>query len=265
MSLPLYRQGLRSCYKIVLVVMAVLTLYMTVIITMFDPKFGAALDLLATAMPQLMAMVGMTAAGGSLAGFMASYLYGFVIPIFPMISSILIAVRLVSRLVDRGSMAYLLAAPHTRGCVVRTQLSVLLTSIVVLIAYVAVLGVGVSAAVFPGELDMTAFLLLNLGALCLHLCLGSMCFLASCAFDETRLSVALGAGVPVAMFVLQMVSNMGGGTKFLRFFTVFTLFDPRAIVARGLPAMGGCLALALIAAALYAIGTVLFQRRDLPL
>ena len=126
MSLPLYRQGLRSCYKIVLVVMAVLTLYVTVIITMFDPKFGAALDLLATAMPQLMAMVGMTAAGGSLAGFMASYLYGFVIPIFPMISSILIAMRLVSRLVDRGSMAYLLAAPHTRGCVVRTQLSVCL-------------------------------------------------------------------------------------------------------------------------------------------
>ena len=163
------------------------------------------------------------------------------------------------------SMAYLLASPHTRGCVVRTQLSVLLTSIVVLIAYAAVLGVGVSAAVFPGELDMTAFLLLNLGALCLHLCLGSMCFLASCAFDETRVSVALGAGVPVAMFVLQMVSNMDGGTKFLRFFTVFTLFDPRAIVARGLPAMGGCLALALIAAALYAIGAVLFQRRDLPL
>ena len=38
MSLPLYRQGLRSCYKIVLVVMAVLTLYVTVIITCSTPN-----------------------------------------------------------------------------------------------------------------------------------------------------------------------------------------------------------------------------------
>ena len=264
-SFPLYRQGLRSCYKIILLVMAALTLYVTVIVAMFDPKLGSALDLLTKAMPQLMAMVGMTAAGGTLAGFMASYLYGFVIPIFPMVASILISGRLVARLVDRGSMAYLLAAPRTRGCVVRTQLCVLLTSILVLIAFATVLGLGASAAMFPGALDVPRFLLLNLGALCLHLCLGSICFFFSCLFDETRLSYAFAAGIPVAMFVLQMVANMGGQTKFLRYFSLFTLFDPRSIVAGEAFAMGGILALFVVSAAVYAASILVFDQRDLAL
>lgn len=264
-SLPLYKQGLRACYKIILLVMAVLTLYETVIVAMFDPKLGSALDLLTKAMPQIMAMVGMTPAGGTLAGFMASYLYGFIVPVFPLIASILISGRLVARLVDRGSMAYLLAAPRTRGCVVRTQLCVLLTSTLALLAYATLLGIGASAMMFPGALDVPRFLLLNLGALCLHLCLGSICFFFSCLFDETRLSYAFAAGVPVAMFVLQMVANMGDQAAFLRYFTLFTLFDPRGIVASGLPAMGGCLALFFIAAALFTAGAAMFERRDLAL
>ena len=44
MSLPLLRRELRANYKMILLFLAVITLYSTVIIAMYDPKLGASLD-----------------------------------------------------------------------------------------------------------------------------------------------------------------------------------------------------------------------------
>ena len=74
-----------------------------------------------------------------------------------------------------------------------------------LTAYCTALAVGCAAAMFPGELDVPAYLVVNAGLLCLHLALGGFCFFASCLFNESRLSVALGAGVPVLFFLLSLI------------------------------------------------------------
>ena len=52
MSLPLLRRELRANYKMILLFLAVITLYSTVIIAMYDPKLGASLDLMAESMPE---------------------------------------------------------------------------------------------------------------------------------------------------------------------------------------------------------------------
>ena len=44
MSLPLLRRELRANYKMILLFLAVITLYSTVIIAMYDPKLGASLS-----------------------------------------------------------------------------------------------------------------------------------------------------------------------------------------------------------------------------
>ena len=64
----------------------------------------------------------MTNAGATMLDFVANYLYGFILIAIPMLCLVLIAVRLVARYVDQGSMAYLLATPNTRGTIVTTQL-----------------------------------------------------------------------------------------------------------------------------------------------
>lgn len=115
MSLPLLRRELRANYKMILLFLAVITLYSTVIIAMYDPKLGASLDLMAESMPELFAAFGMTNAGATMLDFVANYLYGFILIAIPMLCLVLIAVRLVARYVDQGSMAYLLATPNTRG------------------------------------------------------------------------------------------------------------------------------------------------------
>ncbi len=98
-----------------------------------------------------MAMVGMNPADTTLVGFMSAYLYGFIMLVFPMVFSILCANRLIAQQVDRGSMAYLLAAPVKRSSVAFTQMKVLAGGIFALVAYATVLGVVSCEAFFPGN------------------------------------------------------------------------------------------------------------------
>ena len=111
----LFRRSARSLWKTWVVFAAVLSLYVSMITAMFDPKLNATLDEIVTAMPQLMNMVGMQAGSSSLGGFLINYLYGFLLLLLPLVFSILAANRLVARWVDTGSMAYLLASPNTRA------------------------------------------------------------------------------------------------------------------------------------------------------
>ena len=103
----LFRRSARSLWKTWVVFAAVLSLYVSMITAMFDPKLNATLDEIVTAMPQLMNMVGMQAGSSSLGGFLINYLYGFLLLLLPLVFSILAANRLVARWVDTGSMAYL--------------------------------------------------------------------------------------------------------------------------------------------------------------
>ena len=248
----LFRRSARSLWKTWVVFAAVLSLYVSMITAMFDPKLNATLDEIVTAMPQLMNMVGMQAGSSSLGGFLINYLYGFLLLLLPLVFSILAANRLVARWVDTGSMAYLLVSPNTRARVARTQALVLIAGGTLLTAYCTALAVGCAAAMFPG-------------LLCLHLALGGFCFFASCLFNESRLSVALGAGVPVLFFLIRMLANMGGRLEKLKYATVFTLFDPTGLFRGDGAAYAGAAVLLALGLGFYALGTAVFSRRDLPL
>ena len=91
------------------------------------------------------------------------------------------------------------------------------------------------------------------------------CFFASCLFNESRLSVALGAGVPVLFFLIRMLANMGGRLEKLKYATVFTLFDPTGLFRGDGAAYAGAAVLLALGLGFYALGTAVFSRRDLPL
>ena len=74
-SLPLYKREMKGSIKVLLIFAAVITLYVTVIIRMYDPEMMKTLDDFVKVMPELMAAVGMHAGATSLIGFMISYLY----------------------------------------------------------------------------------------------------------------------------------------------------------------------------------------------
>lgn len=265
MNLALYKREMKGSIKLLLIFGAVITMYVSIIISMYDPELMKTLDGFAEAMPELMAAVGMTAGAGTLLGFMVSYLYGFILLMFPMLFCILRGNALVAKYVDKGSMALLAAAPVKRRTIAFTQMSVLASGILLLILYSTVLELVCAGSGFPGELDVAALLLLNGGLLCLHLFIGGICFLASCLFSDTKYSVAAGAGIPIFMYVLQMLANVGGDAEKAKYFTFFTLFNPESILAGDGSAAIGILVLLSGAIVLYGLGILIFDRKDLHL
>ncbi len=263
LNMTLYKREMKGSLKLLLIFGAVLTLYISIIIRMYDPEMMATLDSFYEVMPEVMASVGMSAGTTSLIGFMISYLYGFILLIFPMLFSILRGNGLVAKYVDRGSMVTLVAAPVKRRTIAMTQMSALISGIFLLVIYATGLELLIAQSGYPGELAVSELLKLNAGLLCLQLFIGSICFLTSCIFSDTKYSIAFGAGVPALMYVLQMLANTGEKAEKIRYCTFFTLFDANGIAAGESGAILGAAVLLVGAILLFAGGIFVFCRKDL--
>lgn len=263
MNSVLLRRECRANYKIWLIFAAVLSLYSAVIVSMFDPKLGDSLALMAESMPQMFAMFNMADPGATMLDFLINYLYGFLYLVFPMVMALLLVNRLLARYLERGAMAWLLATPSPRRRIALTQGGVLVLALTLTVAYVTALCMALAGAMFPGELDTAAFLRVNLGLLGLLLLLGGVCFASACIWGGGKGALAAGGGACVAFLLLQMLGQAGEKFEFLKYCTPFTLFDARALAAGETGMWWPVLVLYLAAAALFALGTAVFCRRDL--
>ena len=259
----LYLREMKKSVKILLIFAVIITMYVCIIIGMYDPEMMATLDSFYEIMPELMASVGMSAGAANLLGFMVSYLYGFILLIFPMVFSILCSNGLIAKYTDSGAMAVLVAAPVKRRKIVFTQLSVLLSGVALLLFYVTGLELAVANSKFPGELVAAELFKLNTALLFLHLFIAGICFLTSCLFSDTKYSIAFGAGIPALMYVLQMLANVGEKAETAKYFTFFTLFDANGIVAGDQSAFLYSVVLLIGAILMFISGIEIFCRKDL--
>ncbi len=263
LNMTLYKQEMKGSLKILILFAAVISMYVAIIISMYDPEMMAMLDSFYNAMPEIMAAVGMNAGATSLIGFMISYLYGFILLIFPMVFCIIRGNGLIAKYTDNGSMVTFLAAPVKRRTVAATQMSVLISGILLLVIYTTGLEAVIAEMSFPGELIFSELLKINAALLCLHLFIGGICFLTSCIFSDSRYSIAFGAGIPALMYILQMLANAGEKAQTAKYFTFFTLFDPTGILADARSAVIGAVVLGIGAIILYMIGITVFCKKDL--
>lgn len=264
-SLPLLKRNMAQTWKILLILLAAMTLYTTVIIYMYDPKLAHMLDDYQDALPGMMSAVGMTGIAGNLTAFMHIYLYGFIMLIFPMIAVIILGNKLLAHYVDSGSMAVLLSTPNSRIKILLTQLLSLILGITLLIIFITAIGIGTCEGLFPGELDIPVYLKLNGALLLFHLMLGGVAFLPACIFNDSKWYFSIGAGLLVLFFLFRMLGNMGGDLEFFRFLTPFTLFPGNDIVDGREGVLLRCLSMAGTAIVLYGGGIVSFHKKDLPL
>lgn len=259
----LYLRGIKSLWLMAAIFITVLTLYFVIIISMFDPALGSALNEFAKVMPELMAIVGMNPGDASMISFMSSYLYGFIMLVFPMVFSILANTQLITRHIDKGSMTYLLASPVKRSAVAFTQAAVLISGVVLIVAYTCVLGITAAQISFAGELDIPKFILINAGVLSLQLFIAGIGFIAAVIFNNSKLSLGVGAGIPALCMVLQMASNAGDKFSAIKYATFFTLFDTKGLIAGEIPAIVGIICLFLGAIILFGASIFIFTKKDL--
>lgn len=263
MNLTLYKREMKNSIRLIIILAAVITLYVSIIISMYDPEMTKLLDSYVELMPELMAAVGMKAGATSLISFMSSYLYGFILLIFPMLFCILRGNGLVSRYLDKGSMVSLMAAPVGRTVIAFTQMLVLITGVAILLGYSTILEIMCAAHYFPGELAIKELLILNAGLLSLQLFIGGICFLSSCIFSDTRYSLGVGAGIPILMYVFQMLANTGDKAEKIKYFTFFTLYNPDGILLSEKYAFAGIIILFGGAVILFGLSIAAFNRKEM--
>jgi len=74
----------------------------------------------------------------------------------------------------------------------------------------------------------------------------------------------LGAGIPIAFLLLEIMSGTSADLENLRYLSLNTLFDPAAITGGGtfIPQF---IVMTAIGAVLYVVGIKVFKEKDLPL
>lgn len=262
-SYPLLKRNMVSCLKPFFIIFAVLCMYTLVIMYMYNPEFSSMLSDYQEALPEMMAAVGMTGMATNLLEWMQIYLYGFLMILFPLIFIIIVVQKLVMNYIDNGSMANLLATPNSRRKIIVTQAFSVVLWIVILMAAITVVGIVGANMMFPDELNVKRYLMLNGSTLLIQLLVGGIAFVAACICSEAKNYYALGAGLPLLFFLIQMLSNMGEKLENLKYATVYTLLPATEIVS----GEGGIwcqnVMMALLAAVLFGGAVWWFCRRDL--
>ena len=114
------------------------------------------------------------------------------------------------------------------------------------------------------DFSLKDYLILNLGMFLLLFATSGISFASSCIFNLSSHSFAVGAGLPFVFFIFKIMEQTGDSLKFFRYLSINTLFDAGAVTSGG-DYILGFVVLGIIGIALYTLGIVWFQKKDLPL
>ncbi len=242
----------------------ILCLYIVIILSLFNPEQAAGLDEMLKLMPEaIVKAMSFQITGSSLVSFISGYMYGFLMFLFPMILSIIINHRLIASMVDKGSMAYLIATPNSRVKIALTQSFFSILSITAMFAVSTAFTIIAAEIMFEGYMDIGKYLLLNLYTLTMYFAIGSIGFFASCIADDTRTSLGIGAGLPVGFFVLRMLGNAGEKLSLAGKLSIYYFFDPDKAISGDSFYITGMIVFLLIAIVLYSLSVLIFKRKNL--
>lgn len=265
MILPLFKKEWITNYKLLLILAAVISLYSIMIITMFDPELGESLKMMEESMPEIFAAFGMGDSGTSLLDFIANYLYGFLLIIFPTLCAILLGGKIIAGYVDQGSMVYLLSSSDKRSRLAFTQAAFLALSLLTLVLFSFALGLISCEALFPSELDIPAYIGLNVGLYGYIFFLGGLCFLFSCIFNDSKYAYGTAAGFSIMFILIQMLSQVNDKVDKLKYATPLTLLNTKALIAQDSKAFIGIIILYVTGLILFGAGITIFTKKDLPI
>lgn len=256
---------LKGLIKLLAIFAAILTLYISMIIAMYDPSIIGTINQFRETMPELMAIVGMNGTSDSLTGFMISYLYGFILLMFPMIFSFFCAYKLVGKYIDKGSLSVLLSAPVSRLSIILTETAAAVIGLLILLLYITATELVCSVIQFPDETEIAGLLQINFGLFALHLFILGIGFLCAVSFNDLKGSIGAGAGIPVLSYVITMLGNAGEKTAAFRYLSFFSLYDPSGLVREEPAAYIGTAVLLTGAWLLFGLSAVIFSKRDFTL
>ncbi|MHB0857662.1 MAG: ABC transporter permease subunit [Anaerolineae bacterium] len=265
MSWTLFKTTMKKNWTLLAIFFGVLTMYLAIMINMYDPSDVEALAAMLQLFPEdIMEAMGFSGLITNLTEYLASWLYGLLMFGFPMVYCIILGNRLVAKLVDNGSFAYLLSTPNSREKIVVTQGIYGLFSVAALFAALSSVGILICRALFPGELNVEAFLSLNLTTMFVNMVVMMISFFSSCVFNDIKMTSGFGAGIPIASLLMNMLGGTSADAEVLKNISIYGLYDPAELV-RGAEIWGTNLVYIAMIVTLFVAGVLVFRRKRLPL
>lgn len=228
---------------------------------------GALNELMQALPTSLVNAFGMEAGFGSMESFISGEYYGLILPLLLSIFSVMLSTSLMARLVDQGSMAYLLSTPTTRRRIAATQAGVLAAGLLLIMVVTTAAGF-IGYELFIGdryEFDGTRFILLNLITWMLFIAVGGISFFVSACSNDEKKALGISGVITFGMFGLDMLGKISESVAWLRFVSVFSLYRPSEIASGGGDPYMSLVILFLIGIAGFIGGIIVFSKRDLPL
>lgn len=197
--------------------------------------------------------------------------------LLPMIFVIMTANSLIAGQVDSGSMAYVLSTPTRRIKIAFTQAVYLMTSVISMYGCIAITSAVCTKMVEGSDFTITIEQMLKfcVGACCVILAVSGICFLASCLFNREKNSLSVGGGITMFFLVCSILGLFGekvipsairiDAMNYFNYASIISLFDVNSIIDGTTAWIPQLLILLLIGFVTYAIGTVYFTKKDLPL
>lgn len=265
MNFTLFKVNIKKNILLLVIFFAVLTMYLTIMTMMFDPDDISAMKDLADLMPErLIDSMGFSDLITDLTSYLASWLYGLLMLAFPMVYSIILGNRLVAKMVDNNSFAYLLSTPNSRTKIIITQGIYALFSMLILFFAVFLVGLIVTQAVFPGLLDIYQFFRLNITTMLVNSVVLMITFFFSCLFNDSKWSLTFGAGVPIMFLLFKMLGDASIEADILKKFSIYGYYDPIELVAGSNILFINLILIGMIAV-LFAGAVLIFRKKQLPL
>lgn len=270
MNLPLYKEMMRVNLKGIMNYAFGSAFYILFMIWLYPGIAGStqAIDELIKAMPEGVGRAfGLNSGFTSAEAFISGEYYGLILVLILSIVCVQMSTQLMARLVDRGSMAYLLITPTTRRKVATTQ-ALVLTSALFLIMCVTTLAGILGKALFLGseyEFNSGRFVQLNTMAFLLFFAVGGIAFLVSSVCTDEKRALGISGAITFGFFTLDLLGKISDNLEWLRYLTLFSFYQPGNIVQGEVEILQAIGWLMLIGIVTFTWGVELFRRRDLPL
>ena len=95
--------------------------------------------------------------------------------------------------------------------------------------------------------------------------MSGICYMASCVFNLSKYTIAVGGGLVGAFTLLNMMGMFGDTFNWMKYFTLTTLYDINSVIGGNTDFIWKFCVLAAVGIITYIIGSVAFTKRDLPL
>lgn len=197
--------------------------------------------------------------------------------LLPIIYMIMVANNLIAGQVDSGSMAYILSTSTKRKQVIFTQALYLVLSLFAMFCLTTVTSLVCLKIVDSSAIAMTYtdLILINLGAFLTMFAMSGISFMASCLFNRSKHSMSIGGGLNMFFLVASMLGLFGSkimpsvvrlsSLNFFNYVTIITLFDVNSILNGTTTFIWKWAILVGIGLICYLVGSIRFQKKDLPL